>query len=301
MGLNGVCFAAHSHSMDCTPTHVDNINSVTANNAIFDYLYIGIDEAVLTDIPASWDWTTVLYADFNSNLTGGNLDYTLSQINAVRIKRKRAEDSQWITLFEVPISSAEDMQFYLYDKYVQYGQPYSYTLVPVVDQIEAMAVTRDVTPTFNGMYITDGETSFYTIAGNGIQTYQRNHGGTAVETLARRYPYYIKNSQANYDSGSAEGLFFPVSEDNCSLSTNELFDYRCSLDDFLMNGRAKIIKDCFGQIWMVNVTDVVSHSRDGHPHVVVTAFNWAELGDVNSQQDLYDYGFTDVSPHVTGV
>lgn len=301
MGFTGICFTAHNRSMDCTPTHIDNIDYVWANNAIYDDLYIGTDPNVLTEIPSNWDWSTVMYATFNGNLTAGNLNYMLSQLSALRVKRKRKQDTQWITLFEIPVATAEDMQFYLYDKYVQWGQEYEYALVPVVDQIEALTVSLEVTPTFNGMYITDGDTSYYTLAGNGIQSYQRNHGGTAVETLAQKYPYHVKNSSANYDTGSAEGIFLPVNPDNCTISTEKLFDYRKSLSDFLLNGRAKILKDCFGQIWMVQITDVVSHSRDGHPSVVVSAFNWSEIGDPNSQKDLFDYGFTNVAPHITEV
>lgn len=300
MRFTGACFTAHTHSMNCTPTAIDNINYVQVNNAIFDDVYIGTDTAILDDIPGNWDWSTVMYAEFNGDLTAGNLNYMLEQINALRVKRRRKNDAQWVTLFEIPVSTAEDMQFYLYDKYVQYGQEYEYLLVPVVDQIEAISVSREVTPIFNGMYITDGQMSYYTFAGNGIQSYQRNHGGTMVETLAQRYPYYIKNSANNYDSGSAEGNFYPVRDDNCTFTVDKLFDYRKGLSDFLLNGRAKILKDCFGHIWMVHITDTVTHTRDGHPQIVITAFNWSEIGDPNSQRDLYDYGFINIAPHISG-
>lgn len=300
MGFNGTCFASHSESMVITPTHVDNINYVWANNAIWDDLYLGIDTEVLKDVPEAWDWTTVMWAQFNGTLNAGNLDYMLSQINALRIKRRIKGESQWITMFEIPVETVEDIQFYIYDNYVQWGQTYEYALVPVVDQIEAITVSREVTVSFNGMYITDGEMSYYTFAQGVINQYQRNHGGTALETLSRKYPYYIKNAKLDYDSGSAEGVFYPLLSDNCTISTDRLFDYRTKLAKFLLNGRAKILKDSFGHIWMVHITGDVTHTNGGHPSVIITAFNWSEIGDVNSQQDLYDYGFIKVAPHITG-
>lgn len=300
MGFNGTCFAAHSQSMRVTPTHVDNISLFEVSGATFNDLYVGTDPEVLTQIPDTWSWTTSMYAKFDGTLTAGNLDYMIEQISAVRVKRRIKGTNNWITLWEVPVSKAEDLQFYEYDDYVQWGQTYEYALVPVVDQIEALTNTLDVTTLFSGMYITDGETAYYTYAEPQIGTYQRNAGGIPVETMAGKYPYYVKNSAVDYDSGSAEGIFYPLAADNCTISTDKLFDYRQAFMRFLTNGRAKILKDCYGQIWMVHITGSPTNTRDGHPMVTKTSFEWSEIGDVNSQRDLYDYGFVDVAPHIHG-
>lgn len=299
MAFNGVTFAAHKDAVSLTPTQVDNITSVSASNAIYDNLYMSDSESELTSIPDSWDWDTIMWAQFNGTLSAGNLDYMLDQINALRVKRRLKGESTWVTLFEVPVSTADDLVFTLYDKYVQYGRTYEYALVPVVDAIESEVIGREVEVRFNGMYITDGETSYHTMMEGYIDNYQRNHGGTLVDTLSNKYPYFIQNSAANYDSGSAQGLFLPVQSDGCKISTDNAFEYRKALLDFLRNGQAKILKDCFGQIWMIQVTDDPTVSMSDHPYKMITAFNWGEVGDVNSQQDLYDNGFISVAPHIT--
>lgn len=299
MSFTGFTFAAQQAAMSLTPTQVDSINRVELNGGIYDNLYITDSSSILDAIPDNWDWNTIMWAQFNGTLTAGNLAYMLDQINALRIKRRIKGETEWITLFEVPVSGIEDLTFSLYDKYVQYGKEYEYALVPVVDTIESEVIGREVEVKFNGLYITDGETSYHTLMECGVNTYQRNHGGSTVETLNNRYPYFVQNSAVNYDSGSAQGLFLPVKQDGCKITTDNAFDYRQGLLNFLRNGRAKILKDCFGQIWMVQVTDDPNVQGGDHPHKMIVTFNWSEVGDVNSQQDLYDNGLITVAPHIT--
>lgn len=300
MPFNAITSASHTNAASITPTHAEGLNYVGAGAAIYDDLYMTSDPNILSNVPSAWDWNTIMWATFGGNLTAGNLQYMLENIDALRIKRRKEGDGQWLTMFEIPINEQGDLTFIRLDRYVQAGVTYEYALVPVVNSIEAEIISHSVDITFDGVFITNGETSYHTRMECAIDSYQRQHGGTSVETLARRYPYFIQNAAANYDTGHAQGIFTPLDVDGCHISLDGTFDFERDMLSFLIDGRAKILKDQFGQIWMIQVTGTPSVSDGGVPQLKLTAFDWVQIGNENSQADLYDNGLISVSPHVTG-
>lgn len=309
-------FNAHRQGMSLTPTHVDHIYYFSVGYGIYDNFYVTTADEELDAVPDEWDWDTVMWAKFNGSLSAGQLDYPLNSINSFRIKRrfKGEPDTAWITMFEVPIETTDDLFFTLYDKYVQWCKTYEYSMVPVVDQVETINITYDVTVDFAGVYITDGTTSYHAIADAYINSYQRNHAGSIIETLASKYPYWIQNGLINYDTGSAEGVFMPLADDGCTLITNggkcdctsdklnetNPFDYRAAVLNFLLNKHAKILKDSGGHVWLCQITgDPQVSVNQNSPYKIKISFNWSQVGDENSQEDLFNEGMIDVAPHIT--
>ena len=90
MFFMGKCIAGYKHSLDNTSVTTDIVENVSIGGGIFDRLFI--TRAVAdqpTEFPG-WDYDTVMDAQFNGDLMGGNIVYQIEQISAVRIKRRRA-------------------------------------------------------------------------------------------------------------------------------------------------------------------------------------------------------------------
>ena len=62
-----------------------------------------------------------------------------------------------------------------------------------------------------------------------------------------------------------------------------------AIKDFLSSPNAKILKDFNGNIWLVGLSDNVplSYYSEVGMGFAKVSFNWAEIGDANSGDDLY--------------
>ena len=74
-----------------------------------------------------------------------------------------------------------------------------------------------------------------------------------------------------------------------SAKTNEK---KRKIKDFLANKKPKILRDWTGQSWLCIATDDVqiSYAENSGLRVPNVTFTWTEIGDVNSQEDLYNNG-----------
>lgn len=144
----GTCVAGYKHSADNTYVITDDANSLIIESGVFDHLYVTRSvEDQEEDFP-SWDYDTIMSADLDGNLRGGNISYMIQQINSIRIKRRRTGSYNWVTLFDVPVHEAKDLEFERYDRYAANGVGYEYALVPVVDNKEGYVNKNGITPHF---------------------------------------------------------------------------------------------------------------------------------------------------------
>lgn len=295
MFVSGLTFCGAKYTLDSTPTNVSNINLVTIKNGIYDDLYISknTNREYAPTIPTQWDFNTMLYASFENSLNAGNVDYVISEITLIRVKRRVKNTFTWITLFEVPISGESDIHFERFDFYAQSGVEYEYALIPVINGIEGNINVNSVLSEFEGIYIIEKEQAFKTILDVSVQS-QKNRPNAVVNTIDRKYPYVISNGKNNYYSGTATGVFIELDYDTCQWKVDEGWKYREGLMEFLQNGQPKILKHEDGRMWLVMIVDNPSESASEHPDKAVTTFNWVETGDCKSSHDLYDNGLIDV-------
>ena len=291
----GRTFCGARNTIDCTPTNVANINLITIKNGIYDEIYLSnnTSRTYTTSIPTGWDFDTALHATFQDNLQGGNVGFTLDQVSTLRVKRRELGTFDWTLMFEIGISTEEDLHFERFDRYLQSNVEYEYLVVPVLNGVEGTAYTNSTLSQFEGMFIIEKEQAFNTILDVEIQS-QKNRPNSTVNTIDRKYPYVVSNGQNNYYSGSASGVFIELDYDNCQFKTKEGWQYREQLMEFLQNGKPKILKHDDGRMWLVAIVDNPSESASEHPDKVTTTFNWVEIGDCKSGTDLYDNNFIDV-------
>jgi len=286
----------YTHSGDATTTSVTPITTVKIENGIFDQIHITEDTSATTSpLSYDWDYNTVLSCSFENTLEAGNIGYSLSEIDALVIKRRKVGKFDWVALYKKDISAVDDLSFIFVDKTAQSNQEYEYCIVPLMsgDSSEGEYNINTVTSSFDGLFLIGSDNTFNTILDTEITGIKRNKTSSVQATLGRKYPYVISNGSSNYLTGKATGTFIEFIESTCSWDIDNGWRYRQDLMDFLTDGTQKILKYHDGRIWLVNIESDPSEDPDGHEQHVKTSFEFVETGDTESNEDLYNAGIID--------
>jgi hypothetical protein len=296
-------FSADRYSLGYTPTTVKNIERIRLQNGKFDTIHISknISRPYSDYIPQQideWDYDTILLAFFDGNLLAGNILYSLSQISHFRIKVREAGTFKWLTFEEIPIRTIDDVSFDRYYKYCKSNQEYEFALVPVLNSIEGNININRIYSEFQGMFIMEKDKSFSTMIDVNISV-QKNRPSAYIQTINRQYPYVFSAGNNNFYTGNFVVEFIA---DNSDISVDKSYNdylknswvYRKNLMEFFCNGRPKIIKLYDGRMWMVSIINQPSETKESSI-LPRTSFEWVEIGDCLSSNDLYDNNFIDVN------
>lgn len=283
----GTVFGGGRHTMDTTPAEFGKEEKVTVSGCVADDLFISsADLSGVTEIPQTWDYYTILHALFNGTLLAGNVDFYVDNVDFFRIKRRKANDSKWLTLHEVVVNNADDMNINFVDIAARSKETYSYSIVPVIGGTEGNLYSNEITTDFCGLIISDRQTTYGTWLDIDIE-HGRNRPVSVVSTLNRKYPYVIYNGAGNFDSGRISAMFAERDAVRDDWDFEGSHAFREGLQDFLCNGEAKIIKCDDGRMWLAAVSSQeVSNSVSGHEYAVVTSFEFTEVGDCEDADDL---------------
>lgn len=300
-GLNTV---GGESACEVSLTSIQNINYVELSNAWFDDLYMSLDPAVDYDmtLPEDWDWNTVLYARFNGNTYAGNIETAVKDCSHVLLKRRMPNTFQWQTIYVREIFTREDFEVTFNDYTVRAGAEMEYAVVPIFHGLESNYSTVTCKSTFTDMFLISNDTVFGTAITDGFCDTTRNIPSSNVELLNAKYPLFVRNSIANYDTGECEGMFIKMTDDDGQCST-EMFDtendyartmYQKEVMDFICDGTPKILKLPDGRMWIVQVTPNPTDTADTQYNNRNISFSWVEIGDANSEEDMYYLGLTDI-------
>ena len=290
----GKGIAGYKHSADNTTVTTDIVDRASIGGGIFDRLFITRNTAEQpTEFPG-WDYDTILDANFNGDLMGGNISYQINQITAIRLKRRRAGNREWLTLFEIPVKQEDDLKFEKYDKYAASGVKYDYALVPVINNVEGYINQNSITPSFSGCFIFEKEDGYSSDLDITKGTITRTKPTNVVTTLSGKYPYVISNAETDYETGQFSMMFLQKDSDG-EYTTENAYQYREAIKEFLNDGRPKIMKLSDGRIWMISTTDGLTEDNGEVEGYVHHSFSWSEIGDPENSGDLYDNNFIDVN------
>lgn len=295
IGFIGYNFCGDGNSADPTPTSVDNITKTRLSNGIFDHFNMSRNVTFNYDSiePIDWDIDTVINANFNGSIDGGNVEASVLNTTSVRIKRRVKGTFDWIILKEVPISKPEDLSFVITDNLASNDTEYEYAFVPLIGENEGNYIINSIMSKFQGVFICDAETVFKFSAGVEYSNNQANQEIGVFQPYNRQYPVIVSNSVLNYKSGSIGGWVLPDNFDqNGVVDRKAITKEKEVLLNFLMNKKPKMIKDMNGNKWLVFFTGNPSLSYDnnyGQGMVKVNA-EWTEIGDSESKDDLYEAG-----------
>lgn len=296
MNIIGYDFYVDDSALITSGEYEKGFNRIKLQNGTFDDILVSdsLEHYGAADIPVDWDSNTVLHAQFNGNAIAGNIDYKAEVIDCMRLKRREVGTTQWLTVYEVPISSPDDFQFAFIDRYAKCAD-YEYCVVPVIGNTEQGYMSEMITSKFDGIVICDTEKSYKTIADNSVASVNRNRPNNVVTTLENKYPYVIYNGQADYETGTVQGLFVEVDWKAKRLKLENITRYSHEVLAFLQNSRPKILKTFDGRIWMIDVTGTPTATPGSAYNQITISFEWTEIGSAESSTDLYNNAFIDVN------
>lgn len=294
--LCGYDFCRDGNALNPSPLTRINYSSVKLENGIFTHWYTTRDvtSPYSSEEPTVWDYLTVMDANFNGNLAAGNIGYTLDQIEGIKIKRRKTTDYEWITINYIPVEDlSQDLSFSFNDNTAQSGIEYEYAFVPILSEIEGNYITNTILSKFEGVFICDFDTiyKFYANVSYGVN--QRVQKVGVFEPFGKQYPVIVSNALINYETGTFSGMVLPNDYlENHNLDSLNMVQERKDLLDFLTNKKAKILKDWNGNIWLMIIVNSpsVSFERNSSMSLANVSASWAEIGNYNSQNDLYESG-----------
>ncbi len=303
MFICGSNFVGGGLACALTPTGLENINYVELKNGIYDDLYItkATDFKLKAFRPEEWDFDTILWAAFNNTANAGNVDWTLETTSHLVLKSRTEGNFRWKTIFVKEVASLEDFTINYPDYFVASGQSVEYAIVPVFYGNEGVYASTSITSVFNKMFLIEGGTVWGTEITDGYCNTTRNIPSSTVDLLNGKYPVLIRNTIANYDTGNCSGSFVPLEEVGCAFAYSREQDYvrikyQKDFMDFICNGIPKILKLPDGRLWLIHVSDSPTDAANQQYNDRELSWSWVEAGDVNSEEDLYYLGFSNIEP-----
>lgn len=304
MFICGSNFVGGELACALTPTRIENINYVELKNGIYDDLYItrAVDFELTNVFPTEWDFDTILWAKFNNTTNAGNVDWDLENISHIVLKSRTEGNFKWKTIVVKEINSSDDFENFSInhpDYFVASGQSVEYALVPVSYGLEGnYAITKTVSR-FSKMFLIEGDIVWGTEITDGYCDTTRNIPSSTVELLHSRYPIFVRNTIANYDTGNCKGSFVPLDEETCEFAYDSEQDYwrikyQREFMDFICDSIPKILKLPDGRLWLVQVTPNPTDTANQQYNDREISWSWVEVGDVNSEEDLYYLGFSNI-------
>lgn len=298
IGFLGYNFCSDGNSLDPVPTSINNITDTRLSNGIFDHWYLTADtsEPYPTTIPEQWDYDTIMDADFNGNVSAGNVDFTLAQITGFKIKRRIVGSFDWVTLAELPVATLADLSLSFNDNLNSNYIDYEYALVPMLNEIEGDYITNEIISQFDGVFICDLDTVYKFYAGVEYGEGTRVQKVGVFEPMGRKTPIVVSNALTNYETGNVTGTVLPSDYGQTSnYQPVAMVQERKQLLDFLTNGKAKVLKDWNGNSWLVFIIDTptITYKTGSSMAIANVGFNYVTLGDPNNQTDLYNSGIVE--------
>ena len=303
MFICGSGFVGGELACALTPTGIENINYVELKNGIYDDLYItkATDFELSNECPKEWDFDTILWAKFNGNTNAGNVDWNLETTSHIVLKSRNEGEFKWKTIFVKEVHDINDFVINYPDYFIASGQTVEYAIVNVLYGSEGNYATTKITPKFTKMFLIEDNIVWGTNITDGYCDTTRNIPSSNVELLNRKYPIFVRNTIANYDTGTCKGSFVPlVDEESCELAYDSEYDYQRikyqrEFMDFITDGVPKILKMPDGRLWIIQVTPNPTDTANQHYNNREISWTWVEIGDVNSEEDLYYLGLSYVS------
>lgn len=285
-----------------TPTGIENINYVELKNGIYDELYItkATDFELTNEFPKEWDFDTILWAKFNGTTNAGNVDWNLENTSHIILKSRTEGNFQWKTIVVKEVNKLEDFVINYPDYFVASGQSVEYAIVPVFHGLEGNYATTQIVSQFTKMFLVEGNEVWGTEITDGFCDTTRNIPSSTVELLNSRYPIFVRNTIANYDTGNCKGAFVPLDEEICEYAYDAQYDYQRikyqrEFMDFISDSIPKILKLPDGRLWLVQVTPNPTDTANKTYNDREISWSWVEVGSVDSEEDLYYLGFSEVT------
>ena len=107
--LCGYDFCRDGNALNPSPLSPSVYKTVELTNGIFSHWNVtrDITSPYSPDEPTAWDYLTIMDANFNGTIEAGNVGYDLSQIEGIKVKRRKVDDYNWISIKYIPVGDLE--------------------------------------------------------------------------------------------------------------------------------------------------------------------------------------------------
>lgn len=158
----GLTYAGDTDSASSTLSQDNQVDVLEIKNAHFDVILVTnkIYDTFDGTFDTTWTFDTRLYTKLEGNLYGGNVNFTESIVEQVRIKKKTSKDSKFQTIFEKPINTKEDLAIEFID-YLEPVDEVEYAYVPVISGAEDNYITNSVKSKFDYYFLVDNDTCLH--------------------------------------------------------------------------------------------------------------------------------------------
>lgn len=270
------------------------VTDVSLSNAIIDELKLVSDSddditAWTGVIEDTWGMTTNMLAKFDGNLIAGSVEESSNNTQEIRVKRREKGTQRWQTLYVHEVLDTTDFAFEWYDTLAASNKTYEYAYVPLVNGEESNYHIQEVESSFSDYFLCESDTTAHAVV-NSTDALTYNQEASYQTTLGRKYPFVIKNGMIGYYTGTLEATWVSI-DDKCDFDFENGALYRLKIDQFLADGKPKILKDWQGNMFMVMIVDTIPQDTGDHYYLPVHQMSWVECGDVSSIGELYDNGF----------
>lgn len=300
----GYNFVQDGNSLDIAPTSVNNVTTVQVQNGIFDHFHLTSN--VTSDYSpiknTEWAYLDIIVANFDGNINGGNVDFLLQYLTAIKVKRRIKGTFNWVTLKTVTVKAFEDLNFAFNDYIAANNTDYEYALVPILNGVEGDYITNSITSQFKGVFICEKDSIYKFYAGVAYGTGKRVKKIGVFEPYGSKYPVIVANAKTNYYSNSISFTVLPLDyEKNRIMNRYEINKLTEEILNYITNNKAKIIKDWNNSIHLVYPSSEPNITYDNNWGMgkVDISFDYVEVGDANNEKDLMEFGL--VEPVVSGV
>ena len=207
------------------------------------------------------------------------LDLTGVAHDRVVISRTVANDNKYL---ELRITPNPNDTITMTDHYTIPGTRYLYRAI--VFNGELVVGTYYCYDDYKNNYIviSDIYGSYVAVGNITKHPINRNDRGQEHITMDNKYPYYLINGSADYDSGQVTALFGKV--ENCEFDTDNR-EYSNILRAWLNNGKAKLLTYYTGEAWVVAISGIQTTDPD-NTDVYSTTFNWLQIAEAD---DIKNY------------
>lgn len=292
----GYDFCKDENTLNPTPLSSSNYNFTMLKNGIFSHWYVTNDAEYpySSDEPTVWDYLTIMNANLNGNLQAGNISLLGDDIEGIKIKRRKIDSYDWITLKYIPVDELFESTTFSFNDYLnQNDTTYEYAFVPIINGVEENYITNTIASKFEGVFICDSETIYKFYNGVEYGSLERVQKIGVLEPFGSKYPVVVSNGMINYSKSSLKGTILNNDFENSHIiRRKEIVEKRETLLNFFTNKKAKILKDWNGNFWLMIIVDSPSVEFVNNYGMGISniSANWVEIGDPYNQQDLYNTG-----------
>lgn len=299
-------FCSEEMTPSFTATNVEPVTTVALEHGTYDHLYATrniTDDVTIAAVPEAWDdkhgFDTYLYASFDNGVAAGNVTFILDTVDGALLMRREMDTFKWVVLDKFTIETPEDFNVIFQDRTTKIGVEYEYAFTPIINGVLGNYNKTSATSKSNRLVVIDSEEIWTTYITDGFLDTTRTYPGTPLQTLYNKFPTVVRNTVSNFDTITVSGTWLPTnSVDGCEyMDVNDpdnfpyITSYAKKFIDFLTNNKPKIIKAADARAWLVWINDGITDNADQVFMDRKITFSATEIGDANSNDDLYNAGF----------